>query len=316
MRLYIFGAGASAGTLGLPAARDFGLELARAKPRWRRAYPHLARVVEGLRQSGETESWDLADAWTRLDYLTKLAWAVDLGGDLAEANVEMRKALLDVYGRTGARVRRNGHKSQTVRTLLRKARPGDVVVSFNYDLLVEQVAAEAGVHLVQAPCERCRGKHRCVQLVKPHGSLAWRVERLDGQARVRWRSATGEPLLRALSNHQVSERLQPLVLGVVPIKSELLREVEEAHHSAEVHEAIVRQWRAAVDAARRADEIAVVGYSFPPEDQYGSFLFYEATRSRRQKPVVAFYELEASAFEVARRLVEVFGVWPTWRRPV
>jgi hypothetical protein len=106
------------------------------------------------------------------------------------------------------------------------------------------------------------------------------------------------------------------VLGVVPIKSELLREMQEAHEAGEVHEAIVRQWRAAVEATRRADEIAVVGYSFPPEDQYGSFLFYEAARNRKHKPEVSFYELEASAFDVARRLVEVFGVWPTWRRPV
>lgn len=315
MRLLIFGAGASAGTLGLPAAREFGRELARAHPTWPAAYPNLAQVVAGLRASTDGEDWDLGAAWTRLDYLTKLAWAAETDLDLAAANVEIRKALLDVYGGTRRQLRRSRKRTETIRKLLRGASPGDVVVSFNYDLLVEQLAAEAEVELVQGPCGH-RGCRRCVQLIKPHGSLAWSATRRRGRTAVHWRGVDKRPLLKPLQKSRVSAGHVPLVLGVVPIKSELLPEVQIAHEAREVHEAIVRQWRAATAAARRADQIEVVGYSFPPEDQYGSFLFFESTRARARRPEVSFWELEVSAFEVARRLVEVFGVWPTWRRPV
>lgn len=315
MRLLIFGAGASAGSVGLPAARDFGAELARAHPRWTRAYPNLAQVVEGLRVGGPDGDWDLGAAWTRLDYLTKLAWAVQSELDLVAANVEMRKALLDVYGGTGVQLQRSRRRTRTVLQLIRAAAPGDVIVSFNYDLLVEQLAAQHGVDLVQGPCAH-PACSRCLQLIKPHGSLAWSATRRRGKTEVHWRDKEGRPLVRPLRKARVDADRLPLVLGVVPIKSELLPEVQLAHAATAVHDAIVRQWRAAMEAASRADAIEVIGYSFPPEDQYGSFLFHEAIRSRPRKPEVSFFELEASAFDVARRLLEVFGVWPTWRRPV
>src|SRR5947209_8500860 len=108
MKLFIFGAGASAGTLGLPAARDFGEELER------------------------------------------------------------------------------------------EVRACDVIVSFNYDVVVEQLADSMGVELVQGPCARCRGRHRCVQLIKPHGSLSWIVERARDHSRVTWRADDGSPLLRPM----------------------------------------------------------------------------------------------------------------------
>ena len=320
MRVHVFGAGASAGTLGLPSTRGFGATLRVAHPDWELHYPHLAEVVRGL-GNGCAGAWDLGAAWTRLDYLAKLGWALGTPADLGPADLELRRALLDVYGqgRRALHAALADAPSQTAAKLLEQARPGDAIISFNYDVLVEHLAAKAGLKLVQAPCDACRpAKHSCVQLIKPHGSLSWALHRDGRHVRLDWRAKDGGPLTEPLLQPQVSHAVLPLVVGVVPIKSELLREVQLFHDAPEVHQTIISQWRAAVEAVRRADEVVVVGYSFPLEDQYGGFLFHEAARSRSsQAPLrVEFFELESNAFEIARRLVDVFGVWPNWRRAV
>lgn len=314
----IFGAGASAGTAGLPASRDFGAELARARAHWARAFPHLARLVRSLPGS-RRGGWDLSQAWTRLDYLDRLGWALDDSFDRAAASVELRRALLTVYGRHGPDLARRvarGH-SQTARDLLREVSPGDVLISFNYDVLLEHLARAVGLHLVQAPCEACpRRAHRCVQLVKPHGSLSWRVEVGRRGTRVQWRGSQGAPLQRPLRPEQVNAGSRPLVVGAVPIKAELLHEPRQGAEASPVHEVIVAQWRSALAAVRRAERAVVLGYSFPPEDQYAAFLFREAARARRRPLRVEFFEVEAQAEVTAGRLLDVFGVWPTWRRQV
>jgi hypothetical protein len=55
-----------------------------------------------------------------------------------------------------------------VDVLLKEVKPGDVIVSFNWDTLVERLAKKFGLNLIHCP-GRPRKK---VKFVKPHGSVS------------------------------------------------------------------------------------------------------------------------------------------------
>jgi hypothetical protein len=92
---------------------------------------------------------------------------------------------------------------------------------------------------------------------------------------------------------QVEKRsVEPLVLGAVPIKSELIAEVQCFHGTPRVFEIVRDHWRGVADAIRDADRLVVLGYSFPEEDSYGRFFFAEGIRERQKtRPLrIEFYE--------------------------
>lgn len=95
----------------------------------------------------------------------------------------------------------------------------------------------------------------------------------------------------------------------MPIKSELIREVQERHRVAAVFKAISEQWRMVVEAIRDAETLVVVGYGFPPEDQYGQFLIKEGLRLRHSKLKVVLFERWENTAETARRIASCFGKW-------
>ena len=92
----------------------------------------------------------------------------------------------------------------------------------------------------------------------------------------------GEPLLDSLDHEQVKQRCGPdaLLLGAVPLKSELIFEVQEYYRTGRVFEVIREQWRTVANAVGTAERIVVLGYSFPKEDTYGRFFFREGMTMR------------------------------------
>jgi hypothetical protein len=93
------------------------------------------------------------------------------------------------------------------------------------------------------------------------------------------------PLLDSLNVWDVvrgESGTEPLVLGAVPLKSELIREVQ-CCYSCNVFRVVTEQWRVVVEAVRDANVIVIVGYGFPPEDVYGRFLLEEGARQRRKR---------------------------------
>ena len=180
----------------------------------------------------------------------------------------------------------------------------DVVVSFNYDTLVERLAKRFGLAL-----RHCRGAPRdFVKFLKPHGSVSWPLHPVPSAV------FDGEPLLHSLSEDMNND---PLLLGAVPIKSELLREVQIQCGTFDVFQAIMYQWRGIVEAVRDADELVVVGYSFPKEDLYGRFLFQQGVR-RRTHPFETIEYYNRTAKDGAS-ILEVFGqkdAKVVWRGPV
>jgi hypothetical protein len=91
----------------------------------------------------------------------------------------------------------------------------------------------------------------------------------------------------------------------VPIKSELITEVQYHWGACDVFDVIMRQWQVVVEAIRYADIVVVAGNGFPKEDHHGRFLFMEGVRRRcKRLRRVEYYNVNRDS-ECAIR--EIFG---------
>jgi hypothetical protein len=328
MQLFLFGAGSTMGTLGLPGVEQFGREFERLVPDWRTSdqYRELARFVGEFISITGAATWRLDHFWRRLDYVAKLGEAIKNLGmlrDRGDASRELHRAVAAVYGPLDEAALERAWRSSdpfTLRDILGQVQAGDAVVSLNWDVLVEWLLVNCrlrgtAARAIQAPHARDASD---VLLVKPHGSLSWRRPM---QARTEpafaWCNADGSPLTRAMTGADVSKDehadifYQPLLLGAVPVKSEVIREVQA--NQPHVHAHIIEQWRALCEALRDADELQVIGYSFPDEDAYGHFVLEEAARARdriRTPLRVRLYEVDCKHKEVAERIGRTLNVDP------
>lgn len=297
----LLGAGASRGSLDslcVPVAVEFGKGLAQICPGWKKAYPALLRVVEHL--SLDPDSWPLQPVWSCIDWYAKLQPALPTPRPWEDESPQMKKALLAVYGaRCDDAANQVRDDSTIARLFQNEVQAGDVLISLNYDTIAERVAARCGRQLRSRPCESGD-----VLFAKPHGSTSWTLD-LDSHE-VTWSSPDGSPIFQSLSAADVDARREPLLLGAVPIKSELIREVQEHCGTPSVFDAISTQWRTVVEAVRDAETLVVVGYSFPVEDRYGRFLVQEGLRLRERDLRIEFFEVEDRAADRAREIFDVF----------
>jgi hypothetical protein len=180
----------------------------------------------------------------------------------------------------------------------RKLQSDDVLVSFNYDTLAERLAERLGIQLDARP----RGGSG-VAFAKPHGSMSWTLD--FNTKSVNWLSADGAPLTDSLAEEDVDAGREPLVLGAVPVKSELICEVQQIGQMPRIYEVIACQWRVLVEAIRDARRVVLVGYSFPAEDVYGRFLIQEGLLLRGNTSLrVHYYDLADIRRE---KIKKVFG---------
>jgi hypothetical protein len=301
MRAFLVGAGASRGSVVgtlVPVAAEFGQALAEVCANWKVEYSSLGAVVDHLGFQGD--AWPLEPVWSCLDWYAKLQPALPLPKPWRRESPEIKKALLSVYGRrcddVAACVRDD---STLVKLIQSEIQPADTVVSFNYDTIFERVAARHSRKLVCLP----RGDDG-IMFAKPHGSSSWCLDL--STLTLRWLSRDASPLLESLLVEEVDRGREPLLLGAVPIKSELIREVQEGGGVATVFDVIAAQWRVVVEAVRDCETLVVLGYSFPAEDRYGRFLFQEGLRLRGRGIRVEFFELEDRAAEREREILDTF----------
>ena len=314
MKAFFLGAGASCGTMRysstpVPVAERFGEALQVIDPTWDEKYPALVKVIDHLHLN--QSNWGLEPVWTCIDYYAKLQEAIPTDRDWSGESRQLKKALLEVYGRRcdSAADRLPLSDSYTLGSLFQnELKDGDVLISFNYDTIAERLASNFGrqiqsVHAV--------GNERTIILAKPHGSASWTMD--FSTCRVIAASESGGPLLDSLSPEDVDSDREPLLLGAVPIKSELIREVQALLRCRNgqswigVFNTIARQWRAVVEAIRDAAAVVIVGYSFPREDQYGRFLIQEGIRLRNSRPTIEFFELEDKASDRAKEIMDAFS---------
>jgi hypothetical protein len=318
MKAIFLGAGSSCGTVGAPVAAHFGRALHAIDNDWRTTYSALAAIAQHLGLARRDNEWGLEAVWSCMDYYAKLHRAIgqpapwwcqrNCGWDSPDSR-ELKKSLLRVYG-TIQETEVDAipvDAAYTLVKILRDAQPGDAVISFNYDTVAERLANRMGVGLCAAGRGDIADK---IVFAKPHGSLTWQIDlRHAGEpGHVTTESGDGKPLLTLATAEDIDDFKEPLVLGAVPIKSELILEVQERFRVPEVFRTIQMQWRAVVHSICAADKLLVLGYSFPPEDQYGRFLMQEGVRQRHGRVLdIDFYDLPGSQAQTAKQIDGVFG---------
>ena len=244
-----------------------------------------------------------------MDYYAKLEEAIPSSPPWSDESPQMKKALLEVYGRRcdDAADQLPLTDSYTLGRLIRnELNSGDIIISFNYDTIVERLARRFGYTLLSVDAQE-QERRKGITLAKPHGSTSWTLDLNYNPRRVISASNHSEVLINSLESTDVDQCREPLVLGAVPIKSELIREVQDVCASPNVFETVTRQWQALVEAVRDADSVVIVGYSFPPEDQYGRFLLKEGIRLRSSELTVEFFELKKKRRKRKKAIRDVFG---------
>jgi hypothetical protein len=305
MKVVVLGTGSTSGTFAAAGGVDgFVRRLAAVHQSWEQDYRELRGAIADC--GGALDSVGLDTVWTRLDYHSK--FKLILGSDYGpEAAIQMRQAIAEAYSFSEELAALSAStKDFTLKRVLIDLSAGDAIVSFNWDTVAETVfITSLGRELVQAPHPSGPAG---VRLIKPHGSLSW-VHRHD--APVVFREGP-RPMLQVMTSAEIFQRhgqfAQPLILGAVPIKSELLAEIQQSQ--AGLHETVADQWREVIDVISRADAIEVVGYRFPPEDGYGRFLFAEALRRRPAGTalrVLRYFSLEGDRSKFEKAFREVFG---------
>ncbi len=277
--LFIAGAGCSLGTLqgirGIcpPVAAKFVSELENRG--WANTYPELAKVIKHARKAHPHVG--LEELWTCIDLHAKFPGTFPISWEPRGPVVcELKSAVVRMYGSSCDEI--SGSISTidtcTVVEIANEMEAGDTLISFNYDTMIERVVSR----VAKAPLRHGSGlKPQAIRFAKPHGSTSWRVRSLPH------RVTDGEPILGSLTHEAVMNHwphLDPLLLGAVPLKSELISEVQEYYRSQRVFEVVREQWRTLANAVASATRIVVLGYSFPKEDMYGRFFLNEGRAMR------------------------------------
>jgi hypothetical protein len=280
MKALFIGAGASCGTFKdtpgcPPEAKYFGKALEEAAPSWELEYLGLRDVVTHLGRP--LHELSMVEIWTCIDYYAKLGTVLPQWPQWDPlATRDLKRALLLLYGSRCDELADQLVVSSdySLGRIVSELSPGDVLVSFNYDTIVERLAAKFH-HDVRSAFSAC--DKGTVRLAKPHGSVSWRME--WATRRVEWLGPGGGPMLNAMKPEQVGPEAEPLVLGAVPIKSELIREVQRFCGWSEVFEVVAAQWKLIAHAVQHAESFVVVGYSFPEEGASG-YLVAPGAKSR------------------------------------
>jgi hypothetical protein len=146
-------------------------------------------------------------------------------------------------------------------------RPGDAVLTFNWDLLVEEALHDLGKNWEYS----LRGD--AISILKPHGSLDW----FDSKDLATIKADMVFPLNKKYKRILVLRRFRaPKISAVVPV---ILPPV--INKRIEYHE-LQAVWRDAWRALRHAAEIYVIGYSLPPEDLHARFTIRSAIRGNEK----------------------------------
>lgn len=295
--LFIAGAGCSLGTLACikgicpPVAANFVSEL--EKRGWVNAYPELAKVIKHAKKTHPHVG--LEQLWTCIDLHAKFPGAFPISWEPRGPVVrELKSALVRIYGSSCDEISENISATDacTVVEIAKEIAAGDTLISFNYDTMIERVVKR----IAKAPLRHGKDlRPETIRFAKPHGSTSWQVKNLP------YCVTDGEPIYDSLAHEAVRCRadLDPLLLGAVPLKSELIFEVQEYYGSQRVFEVICEQWRTVTNAVASATRIVVLGYSFPKEDLYGRFFLNEgkAMRDDNLSLKIEVFNLSADAVE-------------------
>lgn len=209
-----------------------------------------------------------------------------------------------------------GPTSQIHTELVNRFNPGDIVISYNYDItldnaLMETKNVEEGIYRLNFDRKHdgswnpCDNSPADFSVLKLHGSLNWlKCSRCGALLYYGGRKAVSELSyqLMGLGSSSIdlkcptcqSNELKPLLIP--PLLSKELH-VEELRYS----------WYLAEKAIQSAEKIVVIGYSLPSTDFYSEFLFRKAINQRfRGKPQLQIVDINNTG--VSKRFKTIFGI--------
>ncbi len=181
--------------------------------------------------------------------------------------------------------------------------PGDTIITFNYDLLIEAALRRAGLWgLRDGYGVDLSGSFRSlldepesqVQVLKLHGSVGW-FSIVMGRALL---VSQGAGQLLGYKNLETSSRN----MG----KGITLSQVLPSFVKIMAHYPLPRLWRAAAAALREADRVLFVGYSFPFADSAAHSLFLTNCKPSSELVYVWYQKNSDPTMAQVRGLVEEF----------
>lgn len=186
--------------------------------------------------------------------------------------------------------------------------PGDTIVTFNYDILIEQVLWRHGVwnpvdgygigKIHRDEEVHSTFKESKIVVIKLHGSVNWSTPDWSGNEIEIFTThpLTNMPLFDGLN--AVSKRPTPKWKYAFNSHVILPTFLKSARHRWELH-----MIKLASQALSRAEEIYILGYSFPEADAMASFIF-------AQIPIDAQIRIIdlGKPQELANRLIDRYGV--------
>nr|MDO8080818.1 SIR2 family protein [Candidatus Freyarchaeota archaeon] len=330
----LLGAGASKGTLGeqAPVAKDFGQYLNRIVPNWSQNYPYLATAIRFLEQriSDTSEnSWALDKVWSAIDNRVKLQYILGLSLPGAPfppprakriyeldldpwglAGFELRCAVAHVYGVELEPAIQNAVEGNgTIKKEIEKLRPGDCVISFNYDLLAERILEKLNKKVTIANYWLDNTNiDNTILLCKPHGSLNWKQRVPENGRAVQ---ILDYPMQEDETDScpELNVTIQPGIAAPVPFKSEIIIPELQLGSVLNFFKLLVAQWRCLIQCISKAEKFIILGYGFPPEDLHARYLFAEAVAKREsnKKLEIEMYEISEQRFKKLKEtIVDLF----------
>lgn len=200
--------------------------------------------------------------------------------------------------------------------LAKRIEPNDVVISYNYDLvmdnsLMETLNLEQNIYGLNfdrkfdMDWKPCENEHSDIYLLKLHGSMNWlKCSRCGALLFYGGRKVVAELSYQLMGiNKSISDLSCPVCqakeLGIILIPPLLGKELagEEFRYP----------WYLAEKAIVSANRVVVIGYSLPPTDFYSEYLIRKAV-SRRFRGKPALHIVDKDTKNVPKRFENVFGV--------
>lgn len=192
--------------------------------------------------------------------------------------------------------------------LLERLRPQDVVINFNWDLILDNIVAVSNQHpeycsdaLKVIDARRLNEDEHQTQpkILKLHGSLNWMecescskafAFMLEGKTATQHYQGVQKPC------PECNGDTKPLLIPPTLLKSYEHRVIKDIWHRAEI-------------ALSKAEEVTVIGYSMPPTDFRAKWLFLESAAHRRwvQRQIrIRLFDLRPG--DIRERLAHAFGM--------
>lgn len=321
--VYVLGAGATAGYQGSyigetsPVSKNFFIKAARVmdiheiKGRHfdndEQTYSHLFNFIERLwgisrEQIGQTDiDIDMEEVFTLL-YIERQENPHSL--ELKEAWREYMLLMAITFDKI-----LYGHPCPHHQKIVNSLAPGDVVISFNYELLMDNALLASKRWFPQdgygVPCSLLSSRRHFlpdrppseIYLLKLHGSFNWlycpnckqlftELENMDNRLIFKYSYANKINC----PHRSCRQLLQPIIIPPTMMKN--YRTMPFTH----------QLWRRARQALGNADHIVIIGYSFPAADFRTKWLFRKAMeQSKKSKKVTVVNHAQGDKLQAILR---------------